>query len=139
MKFIDKIKLKTKIRQVEKRVLHYNLHKWQKDVILNGFWDNPNVPWYKRASGKTTAYDLYFILNYDFKPSGRCINKMRMEGYSLETIKNVVNLRNLVLDDEPQVQDSRQYRHLHIRRMMLLYQGMKDKGIKVREIKFYDK
>lgn len=139
MKFIKKIKLKIKIRQVEKRVLHYKLYKWQKDVILNGFWGNENVPWDERASGKTTAYDLYFILNYDFKPSERCVNKMRMAGYSIETIKNVVNLRNLVLDDEPQVQDSRQYRYWHIHSMMLLYQGMKDKSIKVREIKFYDR
>ena len=120
MKFIDKIKLKIKIRQVEKRVLHYKLYKWQKDVILNGFWWNNNVPWGKRASGKTLAYDLYFILNPTFGI-------------------DVVRCKDQCLEDEPSLMGVSTYRKWHIQHMILLYNGIKNKGIKVREIKLYDK
>lgn len=120
MKFIDKIKLKIKIRQVEKMVLHYKLYKWQKDVILNGFWNNQNVPFGERASGKTLAYDLYFILN-------PC--------WGID----VVRRNSLCLEDEPSLRGVMSYRKWHIQHMRLLYNGIKEKGIKVREIKFYDR
>ena len=132
-KFIHRIKLKIRIRQVEKRVLRFKLYNWQKDVILNGYWGNKNVPLTQRRAGKTLAYDLYFILNDEFEyDTGKPCNTST----NLKLSLNKVSLANEVLIDELSLENSLNYRKWHMREMQSLYMRIKDNAITVRDIKF---
>lgn len=131
--FINILKLKIKIRQVEKRVLRFKLYEWQKDVILHGYWDNKNVPWYTRGSGKTLAYDLYYILNnyFDCSVYQGCVHKP-----GVYARLDRVSPSSPVLDDETNVKNSKSYRQWHMKELQSLYNQIKEKGITIRDIEF---
>lgn len=115
-KWISNIKIKRKISSIEKKVLKFKLHKWQRKFILaddlNNVYIDPG-----RATGKTLAWDLRFILR----------NKCPI-------LLNRTNRR--VLNDGEL--DFQSYYTWHYKQLKILYKEIVKAGISVAEIKFYN-
>lgn len=104
--------------KVEKKVLGFKLHEWQREYILNTskctsiLWEHP-----ERASGKTLAWDLRLLLFVEGE------YEIRLSDQHL-------------LDDEPDLPNKRAYRTWHLREIATLYNKLKGAGIKVPKITF---